>query len=116
MLKKILSMCLLSAVLTLASGSQVLAQKTNALTDNQSMFKEETVGNLGKKDLKSAIAAQNSNDSLVFSKSTLSGYERAKRQGNGLSTNTKVLIGVGITAAVVVIMVFAASRDKIRTF
>lgn len=49
-------------------------------------------------------------------KSTLDSYEQAKKSGKKFSTTTKVLIGVGIAAAVVGVVVFAASRDKIKTF
>ena len=43
-------------------------------------------------------------------------YEQSKAAGKKFSTMTKVLIGGGVAAAVVEIFVFAASRDKIKTF
>jgi hypothetical protein len=52
----------------------------------------------------------------IKEKDNLAAYERQKAKGNKFSTTTKVLIGVGIAAAVVGIVVFAASRDDIKTF
>ncbi|HEY8561139.1 MAG TPA: hypothetical protein VIL74_12260 [Pyrinomonadaceae bacterium] len=114
MLKKILSMFLAVIVLTVASGASAAAQTGN-INENPAISKRETEAEVN--DLKSLIKNQDSaRDLTISNKSTLAEYERQKRQGKGLSTTTKVLIGVGIAAAVVGIVVFAASRDKIRTF
>jgi hypothetical protein len=114
MLKKILSMGLAVMILTIASGINVLAQSSN-VTENQVAVKQETSDSAS--DLKSLVKAQNNSAGLNFyHKSTLAEYERNKQQGKKFSTTTKVLIGVGIAAAVIGVVVFAASRDKIRTF
>lgn len=55
-------------------------------------------------------------DFLKSEKNTLANYEKQKAAGKRFSTTTKALIGVGIAAAVIGIVVFAASRDKIKTF
>ena len=114
MLKKILSMGLALMILTIASGVNVAAQ-SSSVTENQVAVKQENADSA--RDLRSLVKAQTSSDGLNISrKSTLAEYERNKQQGKGFSTTTKVLIGVGIAAAVIGIVVFAASRDKIRTF
>ena len=114
MLKKFLSMSLAVMIFTVASGANALAQ-TKTFNENQVAAKSENKDRAA--DLKSLIKAQNNSAGLdVSDKSTLAEYEKSKRQGKGFSTTTKVLIGVGIAAAVVGIVVFAASRDKIRTF
>ena len=115
MLKKTLSIFLAVIILTVASGANVFAQTKN-LNDSETAAKKENKAE-APGDLKSVVKAKSKSGELNISdKSTLADYERAKRQGKGMSTTTKVLIGVGIAAAVIGIVVFAASRDKIRTF
>ena len=114
MLKKILSMCLAILIFTVASGVNAFAQ-SRALNENQTAAKQEN--KTGASDLKARIKAQNNSAELNISdKNTLAEYEKSKKLGNSFSTTAKVLIGVGVAAAVVGVIVFAASRDKIRTF
>jgi predicted PurR-regulated permease PerM len=114
MLKKILSMCLAILIFTVASGVNAFAQ-SRALNENQTTAKQEN--KTGASDLKARIKAQNNSAELNISdKNTLAEYEKSKKLGNSFSTTAKVLIGVGVAAAVVGVIVFAASRDKIRTF
>ncbi len=114
MFKKILSIGLTAAVFVSASGASALAQTADpAVSQTVAVREKETAGS----DIKSLVNAQTSPAGLeVSDKSTLAEYQKAQKQGKKFSTTTKVLIGVGITAAVIGIVVFAASRDKIRTF
>lgn len=114
MLKKILSVCLLAFIFSAVSGVNVFARSING-DEKTPVVKKETPAE--KEDLKSVFSAKNnSSNQIGKEKSTLAEYERNKAQGRKFSTTTKVLIGVGIAAAVIGIVVFAASRDKIRTF
>ena len=109
MLKKLLVLSLAVIVLTVASGVNAFAQ-TGKTSENQAVAKRE--GDTG--DLKSVIKSKSkSGDVTISDKSTLAEYERAKRQGKGLSTTTKVLIVAGIAVAVVAI-IFVAARDDLE--
>lgn len=112
MFKKIVTFVLAVMIFTIASNVSVFAN-SNGANENQAAAKQEKKS----ADLKALVRSQEKSGGLnISNKSTLAEYERAKRQSKGMSTTTKVLIGVGIAAAVVGIVVFAASRDKIRTF
>ena len=114
MLNKLISMCLAVTIFTVASSVNVFTQ-TAAVDENPPVVVQEKEA--PKSDLQSAVRAQNNSDKLnISNKSTLAEYERQKKQSKGMSTTTKVLIGVGIAAGVLAIVAFAASRDKIRTF
>jgi hypothetical protein len=113
MLKKILSICLAVMILTGASSVGVFAAANGDETSKTAAAEKSA----GASNLKTIVNAQTGPTTAINpSKSTLADYQRAQRRGNKFSTKTKVLIGVGIAAAVVGIVVFAASRDKIRTF
>lgn len=59
----------------------------------------------------SALKTKNDSVNLTFSKKdTLAEYERTKAQGKKFSTTTKVLIGAGIAAVVIAVVVIAASN------
>jgi hypothetical protein len=110
MLKKIISMFLALIIITVASGASVFAQAKN-LNDSETVAKAETQTE-APKDLKSVIKSKSQSGALNISdKSTLADYERAKRQGKGMSTTTKVLIGVGIAVAVIAIVAVVARND-----
>lgn len=114
MIKKILSFCLAAIIFTLSSGINVFAQTGN-LNPIETVAKQEVKNDA--RDLKSSIKAQSDAENQNASnKTTLADYEKAKKQGKKFSTTTKVLIGVGVAAAVIGIVVFAASRDKVKTF
>ncbi|HEX8636806.1 MAG TPA: hypothetical protein VF692_01990 [Pyrinomonadaceae bacterium] len=114
MLRKILSVCLLAFIFSAVSGVNVFARSING-DEKTLVVKKETQA--GKEDLKSVFSAKNdSSNQIGKEKNTLAEYERNKAQGRKFSTTTKILIGVGIAAAVIGVVVFAASRDKIRTF
>ena len=107
MFKKILSLGLMAMMLTLATSAPLYAQ-TGSLKANETNVKAEKPA----KDLKEAFKAEEKKDTLeVSDKSTMAEYERARRRGKGLSTTTKVLIGVGIAAAVVGILFAVGKRD-----
>lgn len=128
-MKKTLSAILIALLMNVAFGASVFA-KNNTTKEKQSIEKadESNVGSVRdekgdktaskeKADFYKKINSNNSSfDFAKSEKSTLSDYEKQKAVGKKFSTTTKVLIGVGIAAAVVGIVVFAASRDKIRTF
>src|SRR5215213_10053869 len=108
MLKKILSMGLAVMILTVALGVNVPAQSSSVI-ENQVAVKQENADRAS--DLKLLVKAQSNSAGLNIShKSTLAEYEKTKQQGKRFSTTTKVLIGVGIAAAVIGVVVFAASR------
>ncbi len=115
MLKKILSACLLAFIFSAVSGVNVFARALNGEGERTATVKQEK--QVEKKDLKDAFKTERDSeerpDKTDYSRAE---YERQKAKGRKYSTTTKVLIGVGIAAAVIGIVVFAASRDKIRTF
>ena len=114
MLRKILSACLLAFIFSDVSGVDVFARNINGDEKTPVAVKKMPAG---KEDLKSVFSAKNdSSNEIGKEKNTLAEYEKSKAQGRKFSTTTKVLIGVGIAAAVIGVVVFAASRDKIRTF
>ena len=109
MFKKIITVFLTAMIFTVASGVNVFAQ-TGKIDENQTVAKQEikTEGS----DLKSLVKAQpDSTELKVSNKSTLADYQKAKQQGSKFSTTTKVLIGVGIAAAVVGVIFVVARRD-----
>jgi hypothetical protein len=113
MLQKVLSMSLAVMILATASSVSVFAN-ANGGGEKTTAAAEKPVEKI---DLKTAVKLKKDSVDLDnASKSTLADYRRAQKQGSKFSTTTKILIGVGIAAAVVGIVVFAASRDKIRTF
>ena len=114
MFKKIISTFLIAMIFVIASNANAFAQ-TNSINVNETVAKQENKADAG--DFNSLIKAQNSSVNLNISdKSTLSDYEKQKKRDKKFSTTTKVLIGVGIAAAIIGVVVFAASRDKIKTF
>lgn len=114
MFKKIVTFVLTVMLFTVASNVSVFAN-SNGANETRTAAKQENKKEAG--DLKSLVKNQEKSNGLKISnKSTLAEYERAKKQNKGMSATTKVLIGVGIAAAVIGIVAFAASRDKIRTF
>ncbi len=107
MFKKILSLGLMTMMLTLASNAPLYAQTGSLKANDEAVRAEKQTA----KDLKKAFEAEEKKDTLeVSDKSTMAEYEKARRRGKGLSTTTKVLIGVGIAAAVVGIL-FVGKRD-----
>ena len=114
MLKKILTAFLAVMVLTVALNTSVLARANDGGDKKNGANREKTAE---KADLKAVIKSKSDSSNPEFTeKSTMAEYERAKKQGGKFSTTTKVLIGVGIAAAILTVVVVAASRDKIRTF
>lgn len=116
MLKKILSAVLAVFIFTAVSGVNAFARASENENEKKSAtMKEEK--KVEKKEfenlLKTKTESVNALEKSAYSRAE---YERQKAQGKKFSTTTKVLIGVGVAAAVVGIIVFAASRDKIRTF
>ena len=113
MLKKTLSFILVVSIFAITSSVGVSAQ-TNFPAENHTATLADRKP---KRDLKASIAAvQDSSKPTVSSKTMLADYEKSNQSRKGFSTTTKVLIVVGIAAAVAGIVIFAASRDKIKTF
>ncbi len=116
MLKKILSAFLGIFIFTAVSGVNAFARGTgNENEEKTAVVKEKK--KIEKKDFSGSFKTEK--DSL--SKIEKSAYSRAeyqkqKAQGSKFSTTTKVLIGVGIAAAVIGIVAFAVSRTEIHPF
>lgn len=109
-MKKIVSTFLIAMLLNIAFGASAFAQ-TSALNENGSA-KSQLKAQF-EKELGSSKAVS---DFGKAEKETMASYKKSKMAGKKFSTGKKILIGFGIAAAVVGIVVFAASRDKIRTF
>jgi hypothetical protein len=100
------------------NGNQFLGQRTAPQNDvSRNEESKDVSKSAAKADFYKKLARNNVSSNIIESeKNTLAAYERQKAEGKKFSTTTKVLIGVGIAAAVIGIVVFAASRDKIETF
>lgn len=116
MLRKILAASLAVFIFTAVSGVNVFARAFDGENEkNTATVKEEK--KIEKKDFSKNFKIKNdSANDLEKADYSRAEYERQKAQGKKFSTTTKVLIGVGVAAAVIGIVVFAASSDKIRTF
>lgn len=112
MFKKIIVLTLLVSIFSAASSVSVYAQAT--LNDDETQTvgvdrdsqTEETPRKFVKKE----------KDSIFQEKEGLAAYQKQKAQGKRFSTGTKILIGVGVAAAVIGVVVFLASRDKVEPF
>lgn len=118
MFRKTLLATLAFSIFYLGTNANVFGQ-ARAFENNRAIGVEISEASSAQKssnpDLKKALFEKK--DSSVYKeKNNLAEYEKQKAQGKKFSTTTKVLIGVGIAAAVIGIVVFAASRDKIETF
>jgi Flp pilus assembly protein TadB len=108
MLKKLLSAFLAFMILTVASSASVFARAIDS-NEKTGVAKEEK--QIEKRDLSSVLKTKNDSVNTTFTKKdTLAAYEKEKAQGRKFSATTKVLIGVGIAAAVVAIVAVAASN------
>ena len=108
MMKKILSVCLLAFIFSAVSGVNVFARSINGDEKTPVVVKETATG---REDLKTVFSAKNdSSNEIGKEKNTLAEYEKSKAQGRKFSTTTKVLIGVGIAAVVIGVVVIAASK------
>ncbi len=122
MFRKTLLATLAFSIFCLGTNANVFAQ-ARAFENNQAIRAEKSetksepssVQKSSNPDLKKALF-EKKDSSAYKEKSNLAEYERQKAQGKKFSTTTKVLIGVGIAAAVIAIVVIAASRDEIETF
>lgn len=109
MLKKLLTGFMAFMILMVASGANVFARANGGDDEKTSATKQEKP--VKQKDLASVIKTKNETVNSSFTKKdTLAEYERAKAQGKKFSTTTKVLIGVGVAAAVIAIIAIAASN------
>ncbi|HRH40061.1 MAG TPA: hypothetical protein PKY82_00345 [Pyrinomonadaceae bacterium] len=107
MFKKITILTLLVSIFSIASSANIFAQ-TKMSDENQpvSINPEPRRETFLKKEVQPNFEQ----------KETMADYKKQKAQGSKFSTGTKVLIGVGIAAAVLGVVIFAASRDKIEPF
>lgn len=94
---------MLAAFITAANGS-VLA---NSYDGEKNRAKAET-----QKPLKGLTYETNSG--VNSSKSTLAEHQKSNKQHKRFSTTTKVLIGAGIAAAVLAVVVVVAKKDVER--
>lgn len=115
MFKKITTLFLAMMIFTTALSLSVSGQ-SNLSDENQTVSQNAEAKKNDK--LREALAKKDNQSSTPnFDKrETMADYQNQKKQGQKFSTSTKVLIGVGITVAVVGVVVFVASRDKINTF
>ena len=114
MFKKITTLFLAMIIFATASsvsvfGQAKLSDENNAVSQNAEAKNDKLKESLAKMDNQSATPN-------FDKKETMADYKKLKSQGQKFSTSTKILIGVGIAVAVVGVVVFAASRDKVRTF
>lgn len=113
MFKKFITLSLLISIFSIASSINVFAQaklsdETKTVSQNNETKSDNLREVLLKKENKTAVSFDD--------KDNLANHQKQKSQGKRFSTGTKILIGVGIAAAAMGVLVFAASRDKIRTF
>jgi CHASE3 domain sensor protein len=107
-LKKLLSAFLAFMILTVASSANVFARANN---DNEKTNATNQEKQIEKRDTSSIWKTKHDSVNSTFTKKdTLAEYERTKAQGKKFSTTTKVLIGVGIAAVVIGIIVYAADK------
>ena len=89
-------------ILTAASSANVFARAND---DNEKTVVTNREKQIEKRDLSSALKTKGDSVNSNFTKKdTLAEYEKTKAQGRKFSTTTKVLIGVGIAAAVIAIV------------
>ena len=110
MFKKIINFTLTAVIIASVSSLNALAASTRSGTDGDAASSKTIIIS------KTVEKATQTTEKIPAEKSTMADYQRAKAQGKGFSKGTKIAIGVGIAAAAIGIVVFAASRDKIRTF
>jgi len=109
MLKKLLSAFLAFMILTMASSANVFARAGGGDDEKTSVTDREKPSE--KTDLASALKVKSDAANPKFTgKDTLAEYEKTKAQGRKFSTTTKVLIGVGVAAAVIAIVVIVANK------
>lgn len=129
-MKKTVSVVLMALLLNVAFGVNVFAQ-TGLVKSNQFIGQTDAAQNdaqqngdsveatnsVAKEKLYKSLTGNSGNSGFIKSeKSTLADYQKQKAADKKFSTTTKVLIGVGVAAAVIGIVILAASRDKIETF
>ncbi len=100
MIKKFITTVILNSVLVTTAAIGVSAQTIEVANSRV--------------DIRTQIQAQAT--SQLDGKESMRTYHEHNARGKKFSTTTKILIGVGIAAAAIGIFVFAASRDKVRTF
>jgi hypothetical protein len=128
-MKKIASTFLIALLLNVAFSANAFAQmnafKENRLSGqisapkirNSQNEKDDSEKRQSKWRFDKKIAGfETTSDPGKVERETTASYQKSRATGKNFSTGTKILIGVGIAAAVVGIVVFAASRDKIKTF
>ncbi len=113
MFRKFITLGWLVSILSVASSISIFAQ-TNLTDENQTV--SNNIETKNKKLCKVFLKKEDKSQVNFNEKNNLAAYQKQKAQGKNFSTGTKILIGIGMAAAVVGVVVFAASRDKIRTF
>ncbi|MFT3744167.1 MAG: hypothetical protein QM785_07725 [Pyrinomonadaceae bacterium] len=110
MFKKLITFTLTAVIIASFSSLNALAASTGSASDGDIAVSKTTAIS------KNVERAAQPTERGPSEKSTMADYQRAKAKGKGFSKGTKVAIGVGVAAAAIGIIVFAASRDKIKTF
>ncbi len=111
MLKKLLSAFLVLLIMTAASSARVFASANDGDKKTNADKPEKQIKESEKKDLSFILKNKSEISDLKFTKKdTLAEYERTKAQGRKFSTTTKILIGAGIAAAIVAVVVLVAKK------
>lgn len=108
MLKKLLPASLIIMILMTASSVSVFARAIDNDGKNDVAKAEKQADKNEKKDWSSIVKAKSDFGDAKFSgRQTLAEFEKQKAQGKKFSNTTKVLIGVGVAAAVIVVVALA---------
>jgi len=108
MLKKLFSAMMMTMILMTASGMSVYARANDENAKKDVVKREDQTETKENKDWSSIIKAKSkSGDAKLSGKQTRAEFEKQKAQGKNFSTTGKVLIGVGVAAAVIVVVALA---------
>lgn len=115
MLKKLLSAFLALMILTAASSLSVFARANGGDEEKDKKAapaaQEKQTEKTGRKNWSAIVKSESDPADLEFTnKQTRREYEKLKAEGKKFSTTTKVLIGVGIAAAVIVVVAVLANK------
>ena len=125
MLTRIVSLFILSAIFistfnqsgaaqSIAAGDPSIGSSVSTIQADETQKNAETKTVSDKKISKFAVLNPNSESGA--NQGSMLDFKTPKAPVRRLSNSSKVLIGVGIAAALAGVFYFAASRDKIRPF
>lgn len=113
MFKKVSTAVLTAAIAIAANGNAFAASNGDNKDEAAAAAVKAERAAEAKRRFETAPAATKKPFDPASQKSTMAEYERSKAAGKKLSTTTKVLIGVGIAAAVIAI-VFVVAKDDLE--